>query len=269
VSEEIERNDGTTTTGAATATEPATDNGTKPSVFSRATRRTAKARVALAGPSGSGKTFDALIWATALGERIGVIDTERDSASLYADMFAFDSVAFPPPFKPSRLVKLIGIAAAEGYDVLVIDSLSHFWEGEGGALDMVDAAAARSGGNSFAGWKVATPEFRGLVDAMLGCPMHLIATMRSKMEYVLEADARGKQAPRKVGMQPVMRAGIEYEFTLLADLDLEHRLVVSKSRCAALADLIAPADHVEAAAQRFASWLQEGEPARTTGEEPS
>jgi hypothetical protein len=230
------------------------------SVFARAVKRQAKARVALAGPTGSGKTWNGLVWATALGKRIAVVDTERSSASLYAPHFAFDVVDFQPPYDPARLVKLIRIAATEGFDVLMIDSLSHFWEGEGGTLDIVDAAASRSSGNQYAGWKIGTPALRHLVDTMLGCPMHLIVTMRSKMEYVLQTNDRGKQVPQKVGMAPVMRAGVEYEFTLVGDLDLEHRLTISKSRCDLLADWVAPKDRIQEAAERFAAWLDEGAP---------
>ena len=230
------------------------------SMFQRAVKRQARARVALEGPTGSGKTWNSLVWATALGQRVALVDTERGSASLYAPHFNFDVVEFQPPYDPARLVEVIKAAVAENYDVLVIDSLSHFWEGEGGTLDIVDAAASRARGNTYAGWKVGTPALRHLVDTMLGCSLHLVVTMRSKMEYVLQ-EVNGRQVPQKVGMAPVMRAGVEYEFTLVGDLDLEHRLTISKSRCDVLADLVAPKDRIREAAERFAAWLNEGEAA--------
>lgn len=229
------------------------------SMFVKATKRTAKARVALAGPTGSGKTWTALIWATTLGKKIAFVDTERGSASLYSDHFTFDVLEMTPPYEPKRLVDALKAAEADGYDVIVADSLSHFWEGEGGTLDIADAAGSRAQGNSFAGWKVATPELRHLVDTMLGLDAHLIVTMRSKMEYVLEEDSRGKKVPRKVGMAPVMRAGVEYEFTLVGDMDLEHRLTISKSRCDRLADLVIQPGRANEAAETFLNWLNEGE----------
>lgn len=206
-------------------------------------------------------TWTALEWATVLadGGRVAVIDTENDSASYYADRFAFDVLPWDPPYDPRTLAEAIREAAAEGYAVVVIDSLSHYWEGEGGTLDIVDNAAQRSHGNSFAGWKVGTPALRFLVDTVRHVPMHVIATMRSSMEYVLETDNKGKQSPRKVGMAPVMRKGVEYEFAVVGDLDLEHRLVISKSRCADLADQVAQPGRAHELAEVFAKWLASGE----------
>lgn len=229
------------------------------SMFQKATKRNIKARVAFDGPSGSGKTWTALEWATVMGKRIALIDTERSSAGLYSDRFDFDTADFAPPYDPARLVKMVKAAETEGYEVIVIDSLSHFWEGEGGVLDIVDSAGQRAQGNSFAGWKVGTPALRHLVDTMLGLDAHLIVTMRSKMEYVLEEDSRGKKVPRKVGMAPVMRAGVEYEFTLVGDIDLEHRVVISKSRCHLLADEVLQPGRAAEGAVAFKGWLESGE----------
>jgi hypothetical protein len=230
--------------------------------FKKATKTQLKARVALAGPTGSGKTYTALEWATVLadGRPIAVVDTEHGSASLYSDRFEFDVLDWPPPYDPTALSATIRQAVDAGYAVVVIDSLSHFWEGEGGTLDIADAAGQRSGGNSFAGWKVATPALRHLVDTMLAADTHVLATMRSKMEWVLEEDSRGKKVPRKIGMAPVMRQGIEYEFTLVGDMDLEHRMMVSKSRCSSLADAVVQPGRGAEAAEEFLTWLTSGAP---------
>lgn len=228
-------------------------------LFQPAAKQQLKARVALCGPTGSGKTWTGLQWASVLGKRTVVIDTENSSASYYADRYTFDVYNFEPPYDPGRLVDIIRAAETEGYDVILIDSLSHFWEGEGGTLDIADNAGQRAGGNSFAGWKIATPALRHLVDAIRGSRSHVIATMRSKMEYVLEEDARGKKVPRRVGMSPVMRQGVEYEFTVVADLDLEHRLTVSKSRCEQLADKVAQPGRAGEIAETFHAWLNSGE----------
>lgn len=237
--------------------------------FQKATRAQLKARVAFAGPTGSGKTWTALEWATVLAGdtgRIAVVDTERGSAALYADRFDFDVLAFDPPYDPGRLADILKAAETHGYAVVVVDSLSHFWEGEGGTRDIVDAAAERAKGNTFAGWKVGTPALRHLIDTMLGLDAHFLATMRSKMEYVLETDSRGKQVPKKVGLAPVMRAGVEYEFTLVGDIDLEHRIIITKSRCDRLADELVQPGRADEAAKVFAGWLGEGEPLATKAE---
>ena len=236
--------------------------------FQKATRAQLKARVAFAGPTGSGKTWTSLEWATVLadGGRVAVVDTERGSAALYADRFDFDVMAFDPPYDPGRLADILKAAEANAYDVVVVDSLSHFWEGEGGTRDIADAAAARSGGNSFAGWKDATPKLRHLIDVMLGLDAHFIGTMRSKMEYVLEQNERGRTAPRKVGLAPVMRQGVEYEFTLVGDIDLDHRIAITKSRCDRLADELVQPGRADEAAKVFADWLGEGEPLATKAE---
>lgn len=230
------------------------------SLATEARKEQLKARVAFDGPSGAGKTWTSLEWATVLadGGRILVIDTERRSSALYADRFTFDVVPWDPPYHPVELAATIADASA-AYDVIVVDSLSHFWEGEGGTRDIVDAEAERARGNTFAGWKVGTPALRHLIDTMLAVDAHFIATMRSKMEYVLETDERGRQVPRKVGMAPVMRQGVEYEFTLVGDMDHAHRISVSKSRCDVLADQLIQPGRAADAARDFAAWLNTGD----------
>jgi len=228
----------------------------------KASRQQLKARIAITGPSGAGKTYTAIEFAQTLqGDgRTVVIDSERGSASWYSDRWDYDVVDWAPPYDPRQLAEAIAEASAT-YSVIVIDSLSHFWEGEGGTQDIADNAGHTSGGgNRFAGWKVATPALRHLIDTILACPAHVICTMRSKMEYVLEDNDRGKKQPRKVGMAPVMRNGVEYEFTLICDMDLAHRMVVSKSRCAELADQVYQSGRTDEAAKAFLAWLEDGEP---------
>lgn len=205
--------------------------------FTRATKTAAKLRLGLCGPAGSGKTYSALAIATHLGDRIAVVDTEHGSASKYSDLFDFD-VAELETFSPERYVEKIAEAENAGYDVLVIDGLSPAWSGKDGALELVDKAAARNRGNSYVGWREVTPLHNGLIDAMLQADLHIIATMRSKTEYVLEDNGKGQKVPRKIGMAPVQRDGLEYEFDVVGDLDYSHRLVVTKSRCAPLADAV-------------------------------
>lgn len=226
-----------------------------------AVRTGRKARVALSGPAGSGKTWTALVIARELAPqgKVLVIDTEKGSASLYADEFTFETIDWAPPFDPRELAGAIG-ETSRSYDVVIADSLSHFWQGEGGTLTIVDGAAARARGNSFAGWKEGTPAQDQMVAAMLAADCHIIATMRSKTEYVLELQ-NGRQVPRKVGMAPVQRDGIEYEFTVTADLDYEHSVLIAKTRCAPLADKMFKAGRASDMGRILREWLDGAQPA--------
>jgi energy-coupling factor transporter ATP-binding protein EcfA2 len=227
--------------------------------FEPATKDEAKARVALTGPTGSGKTYTALTIAGVLGEKVAVIDTERGSASKYADEFAFSRLNLQS-FEPATLCQVLAVAASQAFDVAVIDSLTHFWSGTGGMLEQVDAAAKRGyGGNSFGGWKEARPQERQMIDALVSYPGHVIVTMRSKTDYVIEEDQRGRKVPRKVGLKPEQREGIEYEFDIVGDLDHENTLVISKSRARAIAGRVVPKPGTEFA-QEIAAWLGDGKP---------
>ena len=215
-------------------------------MFKPATRHSARLRLGLTGPAGAGKTYTALTLASHLGGRIALIDTEHGSASKYAlttggqDGFAFDVLELDT-FNPQTYIDAIHLAEKADYDLLIIDSLSHAWMGKEGALEMVDRAAARSRGNSFAAWRHVTPLHNQLVDAMLSCRCHLIATLRAKMDYVQDRDEQsGKTRIRKVGMQPVQREGIEYEFDVVGDLDQHNVLTITKTRCPALSGQIIP-----------------------------
>lgn len=231
-------------------------------MFQKATRRKSRLRMTIDGPAGSGKTYTALRFAhtltAATSGRIAYIDTERGSASKYVGEapdgipWDFDVVELSD-FSPEKYTELIEAAGKRGYSVLVIDSLSHAWEGKGGALDIKD----RQGGNQWTAWRAVTPIHGRMVDSILQSPCHVITTMRSRMEYVQETDDKGKVTIKKVGMAPVQRPGMEYEFDIVCDMDWAHILSVSKSRCSAIADL-----RVEKPGQAFMApvleWLNSG-----------
>ena len=200
--------------------------------FRKAVKFGAKLRLAVCGPSGSGKTYTLLKLATELGGPIAVVDTERGSARKYADLFEFDVLELDS-YDPRKLVDTIDAAAHGRYQVLCIDSLSHFWMGKDGELDLVDRIARRAqSSNSFAAWKQVTPLHNELVDRIIGAPLHVVVSLRAKTEWVLERDEKtGKTAPRKVGLAPVMRDGIEYEFDVCGEMDQENTLIITKSRC--------------------------------------
>jgi hypothetical protein len=227
--------------------------------FTPAIKEEAKARIALTGPSGAGKTWTALALATNLGSKVAVIDTERGSASKYRKVFTFNRLNLQT-FEPTTLVQALAAAAQQGHDVVVVDSLTHFWSGTGGMLEQVDSAAKRSyGGNSFGGWKEARPQERAMIDALVSYPGHVIVTMRSKTDYVIEENERGRKVPRKVGLKPEQREGIEYEFDVVGDLDHENTLIITKSRVPELSGRVIPKPGADLAAE-IAEWLSDGEP---------
>jgi hypothetical protein len=203
--------------------------GNDMSLFKKAERKRAFLKLALTGPSGSGKTLSALLLASGLGKKIAVLDTENGSASLYSEKVDFDVVELAPPFQTERYIHVIKEAEKAGYDVLVIDSMTHAWAGEGGLLQQKEEMDAR-GGNSYTNWAKLTPKDNAFRSAILQSQMHVIVTMRSKQDYVLQENNKGKQAPIKVGLAPVQREGMEYEFTTVLDLAMNHQAQASKDR---------------------------------------
>lgn len=235
--------------------------------FKRATRRANRVRIALLGPSGSGKTYTALRLARTLAGptgRIAVIDTERGSASLYSDepgiAGEFDALELDT-FGPDRYTEAINAACAAGYDVVIVDSLSHAWSGKGGALELVDDAATRAKGNKFVGWRDVTPMHNDMIEAMLQATAHVIVTMRVKMEYVQEKDEKGRTVIRKVGLQPIQRDGMEYEFDVIADVDMDHHVSVGKTRCTVVDGKVYRPHHEHELAESLMVWLSGATPA--------
>jgi len=206
--------------------------------FQKAVKHESKLRLAITGPSGAGKTYTALNIAKHLAGPVAFLDTEHGSASKYADLFEFDVMELQPPYHPDRFGEAIRDAAASGYKVIILDSLTHAWSGTGGMLDLVDQIGKRMGGNSFAAWKDATPIQNRLIESIVGAPIHVIATMRSKQDYAQEKDDRGKTVVKKVGMAAQQREGFEYEFDVVIDLDIDHNGIVNKSRAPILADKV-------------------------------
>jgi hypothetical protein len=227
--------------------------------FTKATKKAAKGRIALDGPSGAGKTYSALTIATVLGGRIAVIDTEHGSASKYADLFTFDTLHLHR-YSPQILIDALAAAADAGYDVVVVDSLSHFWMGTDGMLEQVDKAAKRAGGHGMSGWKEMRPLERQMVEALLAYPGHVICTLRVKTDWVEGENHRGTRQMMKVGTKAEQREGLEYEFDLVASMDLNNELTVVKSRCPALSGEIVDRPGV-AFAETFKKWLDDGDAA--------
>lgn len=233
--------------------------------FKKAVKYGSKLRLALAGPSGAGKTFTALTLASALagGKPVAVIDTERGSASKYAltkdgQGFDFDVMELTN-YHPQNYINAIHEAEQAGYAVLVIDSLTHAWNSIGGVLEIVDNAAKKSQSkNTFNAWGEGTKIQNQLIDAITRSNMHIICTMRSKTEYVIE-QINGKNMPRKIGMAPIQRQDIEYEYDVYAEMTIENTMLVQKSRCSELSGAVIEKPGAEVAAILDA-WLA-GDPA--------
>lgn len=227
--------------------------------FTKATRKKAKLRLALTGPSGSGKTWSALLLARGLGGKIAVIDTERDSASLYSHLVDFDALSLGAPFTPERYIEAIRSAESAGYDVLVIDSITHEWSGVGGCLELVDEVAkARYKGNSWSAWNDITPRHRGLLDAILHSNLHVIVTLRSKTETA-QTEENGRKKIVKLGMKAEQRDGFEYEMTVVLDIVHDgHYATATKDRTGLFMGGD-PKPISEETGERLLQWLDSGE----------
>jgi len=223
-------------------------------MFQKAVKTQSKLRMALMGPSGSGKTFTALAIAKGMGGKIALIDSERASASKYADRFEFDTCILGNK-KISDYVTAIN--QAKNYDVLVIDSLSHAWQELLQAVEKI--AKAKYRGNTWSAWSEGTPEQKKLVESILSFPGHVIATMRCKTEWITEKDERtGKSKPVKIGLAPEQGKGIEYEFDIVCEINLEHFMTCSKDRTGLLQDKVIEKPGAELGKQ-LVDWMNDGE----------
>lgn len=236
--------------------------------FQKAVRTAKRAKIALDGPSGSGKTATALRLARGLAGpdgKVAVIDTERGSASLYAGRFGgeWDKDDELPDFSPKTLMDRLREAERLGYAAVVVDSLSHFWMGTGGELEMVDAAKKRSrSGDGFGAWKEVTPVHNELIQCILTLKTHIVCTMRTKTEWVVEQVQRGDKmvnTPRKIGLAPVQRDGMEYEFDLSMNMD-NATGVVSKTRLEVTPLGAVFKEPGEALGEKIAAWLSGAPP---------
>ena len=226
--------------------------------FRKASKAAAKLRAAIFGPSGAGKTYTSLRIASGLadGGTIAVIDTERGSASKYADRFTFDVLELEDQ-TIDGYAAAISIAASAGYPVLVIDSLSHGWQS---LLEEVEKLAkAKYRGNTWSAWSEGTPMQRRLVQAILTYPGHVLATMRSKTEWTT-IDNNGKKTPQRVGLAPEQGKGVEYEFDLLVEISTEHIANVIKDRTGKFQDKLIDKPG-EDFGRALAAWLSDGLPA--------
>lgn len=245
----------------------------------RAERTQARLRLALTGSSNAGKTWSSILLAKGICEgliaagkltaplegKIGMIDTERKSSTLYADLVPFDVVHLPPPYSADRYAAALATLEGAGYAVIIIDQISHAWAGPGGMLALLSEKAKRSStGNSFQAWAEVTPEQDAFIDRLLASPAHLIVNMRQKTEWVIEdvagRDGKMRKTPRRIGTKPIQRDGVEYEFTTLLGLDTDTHLARPlKNRCPVFRDGVGVLLN-EAIGRSLAEWMLGGAP---------
>ena len=233
--------------------------------FRKVERQKAKLRMALTGVSGAGKTLGALYIAYGMtGDwgKIALMDTEHGRARFYAERSDLGTGEFlyselTPPFSPERYIQMAREGAnAVGPDgVLIVDSLSHAWNGEGGVLEIKDNIAANMRGNSYTAWNEAGKQQAALINALFALPCHTIVTMRSKMQYALQVNDKGKQEPVKLGLAPIQRDETEYEFDIVLNVSREHIATASKdvTFLDSIGETITPA-----LGTQIAEWLNNG-----------
>lgn len=189
-------------------------------------RKKAKIKMALQGSAGSGKTYSGLLLAHGLSggdySKVAIIDTENGSADLYAHLGNYNVLTLPQPFSTESYIKAIDVCERAGMEVIIIDSISHCWD------YLLDYHASLAG-NSFTNWSKVTPLQKKFTDKILQSNCHIIATMRTKQDYVLN-QKDGKFVPEKVGLKAVQKDGMDYEFTVVFDIDIKHYAVASKDR---------------------------------------
>lgn len=191
----------------------------------KAQRHLSRIKMALQGPSGSGKTFSSLLLAKGLTgnfAKVALVDTENGSGDLYADLGTYNVLTLQEPYTPESYIQALQQCEDAGMEVIILDSITHCW-------DYLLEYHSSLAGNSFTNWNKVTPRHKAFIQKILQSPAHVIATMRVKQDYVLN-EKNGKQVPEKVGLKAVQRDGMDYEFTIVLDLDNQHHAVCSKDR---------------------------------------
>ena len=195
----------------------------------KAERHQVKLRIGLSGPSGFGKTYSALLMAYGITNdwnKIALIDTENKSASLYSHLGDFNVLSLDEPFAPERYLKAIQLCEESGMELIIIDSISHEWQGKGGCLEAHEQLGGR-----FQDWAKITPRHQSFIDAIILSKCHIITTSRSKVDYSLDKDGNGKTKVMKLGTKSITREGFEYELTVNFEFLNENHLVsASKDR---------------------------------------
>jgi len=194
----------------------------------KATRQKAKIRLGLSAVSGGGKTYSALLIAFGITNdwnKVAVIDTENNSADLYAHLGEYSVLPLVAPYTPENYIKSIKTCEDAGMEVIIIDSITHEWDGKGGCLQIQEQL-----GGKYQDWAKVTPRHQSFIDSILQSKCHIITTVRRKQDYEMSKDSNGKVKVEKAGLKEVTREGFEYELTANLEMDTRHNATASKDR---------------------------------------
>ena len=225
-------------------------------ILQQAQRSQVKLRIGLSGPSGYGKTMSALLLAYGITDdwnKIAVIDTENNSASLYSHLGDFNVLNLEEPYSPERYIKAIKTCEEAKMQVIIVDSISHEWNGKGGCLEMHEKLGGR-----FQDWAKVTPLHNQFIDGLIQSQCHMITTTRRKVDYSLDRDMNGKTKVMKLGTKEITREGFEYELTVNFEFINDNHLVkASKDRTGLFMDK--PEFVINAATgKKLKNWCSEG-----------
>jgi hypothetical protein len=221
----------------------------------KATRKKAKIRLGLSAVSGGGKTYSAILVAKGLvGDlsKVAIIDTENGSADLYAHLGDFNVLPLNAPFTPERYIEAIKSCEKAGMEVIIVDSISHEWDGKGGCLEIVESL-----GGKYQDWAKVTPRHQAFIDAIIHSPSHVITTVRRKQDYEMIKDGN-KIRVEKGGLKEITREGFEYELTINLELDTKHNATASKDRTQLFMNKPAFVPS-EQTGEMIAAWCEQGE----------
>jgi len=231
----------------------------------KATRKQVKLRLGLSAVSGGGKTMSALLMAYGMTNdwsKIAIIDSENGSASLYSHLGEFNVIDLEAPYSPERYIEAIKTCENAGMEVIITDSITHEWEGEGGCLDI----HSKMTGNGYTNWSIITPRHQRFINTMLSSKCHIISCVRRKQDYEMQLNEKGKQAPVKVGLKEITREGFEYELTINFTLEVNHQATASKDRTGLFMDK-PPFIINEETGKQLIEWCNNGEVIKTPTEE--
>jgi hypothetical protein len=221
----------------------------------KATRKKAKIRLGLSAVSGGGKTYSAILIAKGLvGDlnKVAIIDTENGSADLYAHLGDFNVLPLTAPFTPERYIEAIKSCEKAGMEVIIVDSISHEWDGKGGCLEIVESL-----GGKYQDWAKVTPRHQAFIDAIIHSASHVITTVRRKQDYEMIKDGN-KIRVEKGGLREITREGFEYELTINLELDTRHNATASKDRTQLFMNKPAFVPS-EQTGEMIAAWCEQGE----------
>lgn len=224
----------------------------------KAERKKAKIRVGLSSPSGAGKTYSSLLLAKGLvgdWSKIGLIDTENGRGDIYSDLGEYNIFTLQAPFSPERYIEVIRAMEEAGMQAIIIDSISHEWEGSGGCLEINEILAnAKYRGNTWSAWNETTPRHRKFIEALIASPAHIITTVRNKVDTVMTDDKKVK----KVGLKEITREGFEYELTVNFNLDRDTHSAIASKDNTRLFDSIDPFVITEKTGEKLRAWCESG-----------